>query len=171
MLPPRGRTAARCGTRGTGGGILVNYPLVNSQWIGSKVGDFWLGAKINLTSQWRQQPAAFALRGMIKGPTAKTSNEGVGTGKPDVAIDAIGLRWLSPIIKLGAILGLSSVILVSLLGQGLKNREIAERLGIAEKTIKGHLTNIFLKLGVQDRLELALLAIRTHLAPTRRDPT
>jgi APA family basic amino acid/polyamine antiporter len=34
-----------------------------------------------------------------------------------VAIDAIGLRWLSPIIKLGAILGLSSVILVSLLGQ------------------------------------------------------
>jgi APA family basic amino acid/polyamine antiporter len=34
-----------------------------------------------------------------------------------VAIDAIGLRWLAPIIKLGAILGLSSVILVSLLGQ------------------------------------------------------
>ena len=61
--------------------------------------------------------------------------------------------------------------IVSLVGQGLKNREIAGRLGIVEKTIKGHLTNIFLKLGVQDRLELALLAIKTHLAPTRRDPT
>ena len=61
--------------------------------------------------------------------------------------------------------------IVSLVGQGLKNREIADRLGTAEKTIKGHLTNIFLKLGVQDRLELALLALRTHLAPTRRDPT
>ena len=61
--------------------------------------------------------------------------------------------------------------IVSLVGQGLKNREIADRLGIAEKTIKGHLTNIFLKLGVQARLELALLAIRTHLTPTRRDPT
>jgi DNA-binding NarL/FixJ family response regulator len=61
--------------------------------------------------------------------------------------------------------------IVSLVGQGLKNREIADRLGIAEKTIKGHLTNTFLKLGVQDRLELALLALKTHLAPTRRDAT
>jgi len=34
-----------------------------------------------------------------------------------VGIDAIGLKWLSPIVKLGAIAGLSSVILVMLLGQ------------------------------------------------------
>jgi APA family basic amino acid/polyamine antiporter len=34
-----------------------------------------------------------------------------------VGIQAIGLRWLAPIINIGAILGLSSVILVSLLGQ------------------------------------------------------
>jgi len=34
-----------------------------------------------------------------------------------VGVDAIGLKWLAPIIKLGAILGLSSVILVSLLAQ------------------------------------------------------
>jgi basic amino acid/polyamine antiporter, APA family len=34
-----------------------------------------------------------------------------------VGLDAIGLTWLSPIVKLGAILGLSSVILVMLLGQ------------------------------------------------------
>jgi basic amino acid/polyamine antiporter, APA family len=34
-----------------------------------------------------------------------------------VGVDAVGLRWLAPIVKLGAILGLSSVILVSLLGQ------------------------------------------------------
>jgi len=34
-----------------------------------------------------------------------------------VGVDAVGLGWLGPIIKLGAILGLSSVILVSLLGQ------------------------------------------------------
>jgi DNA-binding NarL/FixJ family response regulator len=57
--------------------------------------------------------------------------------------------------------------IVVLVGEGLKNREIAERLAIAEKTIKGHLTNIFLKLGVQDRLALALLAIKTHLAAPR----
>jgi len=34
-----------------------------------------------------------------------------------VAVDAVGLRWLAPIVKLGAILGLSSVILVTLLAQ------------------------------------------------------
>ncbi len=34
-----------------------------------------------------------------------------------VGVDAIGLKWLAPIVKLGAILGLSSVILVSMLGQ------------------------------------------------------
>lgn len=59
--------------------------------------------------------------------------------------------------------------IVALVGQGLKNREIAERLTVAEKTIKGHLTSIFLKLGVSDRLELALLAVRTQLAPARKD--
>jgi DNA-binding NarL/FixJ family response regulator len=57
--------------------------------------------------------------------------------------------------------------IVELVGEGLRNRQIAERLGVAEKTVKGHLTNVFLKLGVQDRLELALLAIRTHLASSR----
>jgi basic amino acid/polyamine antiporter, APA family len=34
-----------------------------------------------------------------------------------VAVDTIGVRWLSPIVKVGAVLALSSVILVSLLGQ------------------------------------------------------
>ncbi len=34
-----------------------------------------------------------------------------------VGVDSIGMRWLSPIVKLGAILGLTSVILVMLLGQ------------------------------------------------------
>jgi DNA-binding NarL/FixJ family response regulator len=58
--------------------------------------------------------------------------------------------------------------IVALVGEGLKNRQIADHLGIAEKTIKGHLTNIFLKVGVEDRLELALLAIKAHLASPGR---
>jgi len=60
--------------------------------------------------------------------------------------------------------------IVALVGQGLRNREIAQRLAITEKTTKGHLTNIFQKLGVGDRLELALLAIKTRLvqAPGER---
>ena len=72
------------------GGVVNEHPFVRQGWSGdSQLGDLWLGAKVNLTSQWRQQPAAFALRGMIKVPTAKDTGVGVGTGKMDVALDAI----------------------------------------------------------------------------------
>ena len=43
------------------------------------------------------------------------------------------------------------------------NRDIAQRLGIAEKTVKGHLTNVFQKLGISNRLELAMFALRHKL--------
>jgi two-component system nitrate/nitrite response regulator NarL len=45
----------------------------------------------------------------------------------------------------------------------LGNREIATKLSITEKTVKHHLTNIFDKLGVSSRLELALFAIHHDL--------
>ena len=32
---------------GTGGGIVVDYPLVRSEWIGNKLGDLWVGGKLN----------------------------------------------------------------------------------------------------------------------------
>jgi outer membrane protein OmpA-like peptidoglycan-associated protein len=73
----------------TAGGLVNEHPFVRQGWSGNQLGDFWVGAKINLTSQWKQQPVAFAVRGMIKLPTAKTENEGVGTGKTDFAFDAI----------------------------------------------------------------------------------
>ena len=40
------------------------------------------------------------------------------------------------------------------------NKEIAERFSLSEKTVKRHLTNIFDKLGVSNRLELAMFAFR-----------
>jgi DNA-binding NarL/FixJ family response regulator len=43
------------------------------------------------------------------------------------------------------------------------NKEIAEKLGISEKTVKHHLTNIFDKVGVSSRLELALFAINNNI--------
>ena len=70
------------------GGYVPEYPLVNEGWTGNNVGDLWIGAKINLTSQWRQQPAAFALRPMLKLPTGSKSH-GAGTGKVDFLVDAV----------------------------------------------------------------------------------
>jgi DNA-binding NarL/FixJ family response regulator len=46
--------------------------------------------------------------------------------------------------------------IVALVAQGFKNKEMAERMLISEQTVKNHLHNIFDKLDVSDRLELAL---------------
>src|SRR5215207_5667614 len=53
---------------------------------------------------------------------------------------------------------------VTLIGEGLKNRQIAERLFISETTVRHHLTSVFDKLGVADRLELVIYAYRHNLA-------
>jgi two-component system, NarL family, nitrate/nitrite response regulator NarL len=53
--------------------------------------------------------------------------------------------------------------IVQLVAQGFRNREIGEKLFISEQTVKNHLHNIFDKLGVSDRFELALYAIHHRL--------
>ncbi len=63
--------------------------------------------------------------------------------------------------------------IVALVAQGYKNKEMAEKMFISEQTVKNHLHNIFDKLGVSDRLELALYAIHKGLhlggeAPARQ---
>ncbi len=57
--------------------------------------------------------------------------------------------------------------IVALVAQGYRNREMAEKMFISEQTVKNHLHNIFDKLGVSDRLELALYAIHKglHIVP------
>jgi outer membrane protein OmpA-like peptidoglycan-associated protein len=70
------------------GGVIDRYPKVNQYWTGDNVGDLYLGAKFNLWSEFRQNPAAIALRGMVKVPTGKV-DAGVSTGKPDLSVDLI----------------------------------------------------------------------------------
>ncbi len=53
---------------------------------------------------------------------------------------------------------------VALVGKGIKNKEVAERLFISETTVRHHLTSIFDKLEVSDRVELLLYAMRHGLA-------
>jgi len=53
--------------------------------------------------------------------------------------------------------------IISVIRGGYSNNDIATRFSISEKTVKHHLTNIFDKLGVSNRLELALFALHHKL--------
>jgi two-component system, NarL family, nitrate/nitrite response regulator NarL len=61
--------------------------------------------------------------------------------------------------------GLTSreIEIISAIKKGSSNREIAGQLAISEETVKRHLSNIYGKLGVSSRLELAVLASEQHL--------
>lgn len=56
-----------------------------------------------------------------------------------------------------------------LVGQGASNRDIAASLFISEKTAKNHLTHIFEKLGVSDRTQAALYAVRSGLVKLEKN--
>lgn len=53
---------------------------------------------------------------------------------------------------------------VTLIGLGLKNKQIADKLSISEVTVRHHLTSIYSKLNVSDRLELIIYAYQNNLA-------
>jgi two-component system, NarL family, nitrate/nitrite response regulator NarL len=53
--------------------------------------------------------------------------------------------------------------IVTTVATGLTNRDIARRFSLSEETVKHHLTNIFSKLGVTNRVELALFAVSEQL--------
>lgn len=52
---------------------------------------------------------------------------------------------------------------LKLLAVGMYNKEVAEKLSISERTVKNHVSNIFKKIGVTDRTQAAVFAIRNNL--------
>ena len=80
-------------------GVVNDYPFVRDGWIGNQFGDVRIGGKFNVTSQYRQAPAAFAFRGIVKLATAG-DDDGAGTGKPDVEFNAILSREINERVEL-----------------------------------------------------------------------
>ncbi|MBI3768107.1 MAG: response regulator transcription factor [Deltaproteobacteria bacterium] len=81
-----------------------------------------------------------------------------------------GQMWMPPALQAdvlarlrepaGAALTRREREIVCHVARGLRNAEVAERLSISEVTVKTHVNNIFQKLGLRDRVELALYAVR-----------
>ena len=56
---------------------------------------------------------------------------------------------------------------LGLIGDGLSNREIGEKLGIAEKTVKNHITSLLAKMGLQRRTQVAAWVASQRSSPWR----
>jgi DNA-binding NarL/FixJ family response regulator len=61
-------------------------------------------------------------------------------------------------------------LIVSCVTQGMKNREIALRVGTTEQVVKNYLRKVYDKLGVADRLELALYCLSHHVVDNTKVP-
>ncbi|WP_407561321.1 response regulator [Streptomyces sp. 184] len=54
---------------------------------------------------------------------------------------------------------------LELIGEGLTNRQIGQRLYLSEKTVKNHISRLLAKLGVERRIQAAVLASKAHRPP------
>ena len=63
----------------------------------------------------------------------------------------------------GAALSARELDVLQLLGKGKSNREVAAALAVTEATVKGHVTNFLSKLGVTDRTQAVIIALKRGL--------
>src|SRR5437762_3951136 len=95
----------------------------------------------------------------------------VSQGEP--WLDSKGIRWVLEAYRTQATRPSSSrpkvqltpkeSLIVSCVTQGMKNKEIAQRVGTTEQVVKNYLRKVYDKLGVADRLELALFCLHNRV--------
>ena len=113
-----------------------------------------LGARAVVQKRFAVQTLVEAIRSVA---------EGLVWMPPSLQAE-IASQWSSPASRS---LTSRETEIVQHVASGLRNAEIAQRLAITEATVKAHLNNIFDKLGLRDRVELAIYALRHGLATVR----
>lgn len=88
------------------GGVINDQPFVREPWSGNEFGDIYLGTKVNLSSEYRLAPLAFAVRGTVKLPTAD-EEKGVGTGEYDYFADVIASKEMGRRVELTGFTGMA----------------------------------------------------------------
>lgn len=148
--------------------------LQMDRWMGNDIEALAARTKVVvLTASERIEDALAAMR---KGARAIVQKRfAVETLMEAIRSAANGLVWMPPSLQteLAAQLGNASEQrltareheIARFVAEGLRNAEIAQRLAISESTVKTHLNNIFQKLHLRDRVELALHALR--VGPSR----
>jgi two-component system, NarL family, response regulator DevR len=99
----------------------------------------------------------------IKGTALLSAVRTVGSGRSlldNRAAAALMSRLRANVAEPGPLTGLTGQerVLLDLIGEGLTNRQIAERMFLAEKTVKNYVSRVLAKLGMQRRTQAAVLA-------------
>jgi DNA-binding NarL/FixJ family response regulator len=151
--------------------------LQMERWVGNSIERLSRVTRVVvLTASERKEDAMAALR---MGAHAYVQKRyAVETLMEAIRSAAQGLVWIPPALRAELAAQLRSPAsnqlsnreteITRCVAAGLRNAEVAQRLSIGESTVKTHLNNIFHKLGIRDRVELALYAHRAGLAEAPR---
>jgi DNA-binding NarL/FixJ family response regulator len=151
--------------------------LQMERWVGDSIERLSRVTRVVvLTASERKEDAMAALR---MGAHAYVQKRyAVETLMEAIRSAAQGLVWIPPALRAELVAQFRSPASSQLsnreteiarcVAAGLRNAEVAQRLSIGESTVKTHLNNIFHKLGIRDRVELALYAHRAGLAEAPR---
>jgi DNA-binding NarL/FixJ family response regulator len=123
------------------------------------------GARVVVLTTYADDESIFpALRAGAAGYLTKDAS----AEEIEAAIRAVhrGQTWLDPVVqaRLVSTLAPREAEVLTLIGEGLSNREIGERLVLGQATVKTHVNRIFAKTGVQSRAQAVRYAISNGLA-------
>jgi len=126
-------------------------------------------AIIVVTASERPDDALSAIRAGARGVVFKRF--AIETLMTALRAVAEGEVWMPPALQAAVAAGLRGPAtltrrereIVRHVALGLRNAEVGRELSISEVTVKTHINNIFQKLGLRDRVELALYAVRTGI--------